>query len=62
MGWDGMGGGGTLVALFLWLNNGREEMLTMADRENHVEVERASWSRSCTCEQTEHLEYAADCL
>lgn len=34
-------GGGALVALFLWLNNGREEMLTMADRENHVGVERA---------------------
>lgn len=28
----GWGGGGTLVALLLWLNNGREEMLTMADR------------------------------
>lgn len=37
----GVGAGETLVALFLWLNNGREEMLTMADRENHVEVKRA---------------------
>lgn len=35
------GEGGALVALFLWLNNGREEMLTMADRGNHEEVKRA---------------------
>lgn len=29
----GEGGGRTLVTLFLWLNNGREEMLKMAEQE-----------------------------